>query len=655
MNIESVEHQFDHLSVDEQSKVWQKKAIELQKRVEHLQMFVRSTSDCFWNWDMVNNEVERSISFERAFGYRRNEIHPGIEWWIDRLHIEDKERILNAFETACKQGLPKVDYRYRFRRRDDGYAIIDDHVCIIRNDKGEVVRSLGAMKDISDLVLVENERNTQTQILNIMREGAYLIRADDGIIVYTNPAFEQMFGYDEGEMTGQHVSIVNAPTDKALEEVAQEIINDLNHKGVWRGEVKNIKKDGTHFWCSASATECMHSEYGRVWISVHVDITEQKHKDAQLRQALKMEALGKLTGGIAHDYNNMLGVILGYSELLCTELAGDAKLKHYADKIKDAGQHSSQLTKKLLNFARKEQGSELTTVNINHLLKDNLNLLEKTLTVNITLDLCLAEDLWYTLLDASEFLDSIINLSINAMHAIDTRGTITITTENVIVSSQLGISLNLAQGEYCLLKMTDTGCGIAKENIDKVFDPFFSTKGKEGTGLGLSQVYGFMHRNLGTIKVESVPGQGSCFSLYFPKTERILQEKEVVSECFLATGASDKKILVVDDEPDLMELTCEVLRMANYKVTGVTSGTDALAFLSSNRVDLLISDILLPQMNGYELAKIVKEQYPHIKIQLISGHSELSNNVIDQKLQEDVLLKPFMSAELIAKVKSHIN
>ena len=366
------------------------------------------------------------------------------------------------------------------------------------------------------------------------------------------------------------------------------------------------------------------------------DISEQVKMEETLRRTQKMDALGKLTGGIAHDFNNMLGVIMGYSNLLEGALGEQPQLAKYAHEIHHAGERGAKLTKKLLAFSRKKN-PDAKSVDLNALLHDLHNMLQKTLTARIKLLLDTEDDLWPVWVDDGELEDAIINISINAMHATKGNGKFTLRTRNEQISEIDAQGINLNPGDYVLLSLTDTGSGIDETIKERIFEPFFSTKGEKGTGLGLSQVYGFVESSKGTIKVYSEAGKGTQLMLYFPRYMEINSDKQQLEEKKPTVLNGNETILVVDDEVALLNLTAEILETHGYQVIKAENGKRALEILGSEKIDLLFSDVIMPEMDGYQLAVIVQKKYPDVKIQLASGfadtrHKELVDTSLHQKL-----------------------
>ena len=284
------------------------------------------------------------------------------------------------------------------------------------------------------------------------------------------------------------------------------------------------------------------------------DVTRRQRDEDNLRRSQKMDAIGKLTGGIAHDFNNMLGVILGYSRLLKESAVGDnPRLIKYSDQIITAGERAKKLTTKLLEFSRKAPSAAETT-DINKLLEGMRDMLQKMLTPRVKLEMNLQENLWPVWLDPTRFEDAILNMSINAMHAMPDGGRLTLTSENVQPVDKDIHNMDINAGDYVLLSLEDTGTGMSQEVQSRIFEPFFTTKGTEGTGLGLSQVYGFLQQSQCGIDVESEPGHGTRIDIYVPRYHE--NEKEKLEKCsteLVDLPSGEETILVVDDETALVE------------------------------------------------------------------------------------------------------
>ncbi len=570
------------------------------------------------------------------------------------IHEKDRERYIHVTETAYEN---KESWSIEFRFVTNNGAIV--HLLEVGepvlDEKGTLIRTFGIIQDITDFKHNEEKLAVQDIILNNISEGASLIRVSDGTILYTNSAFELMFGYEKNEMLGKPFSILFAPTNElSQQEVAENSRTELLKNKTVKAEFRKIKKDGTIILTSSSVSTMNHPEYGDVWVAISDDITEQREKEKLLQRTEKLDALGKLTGGIVHDFNNLLGVIMGFSELLHLKLVKNSRAAKYNEQIIRAAQRGAKLTKKLLSFTSNVL-IETKITNINTLLLQLENMLQKTLTMRISLDLELADRIWPLMLDENQLEDAILNICINAMHAIDdntAESKFTIRTINQVVSESHAHVLGINAGDYVLVTLTDTGCGIDNKIIEQIFDPFFTTKGDMGTGLGLSQTFTFVKHSGGAIKVTSELNKGSQFNLYFPRYTDSEEEKapDTNEDNFVTTG--NESILVVDDEIALLDFVSIALEKYDYKVYAAESAAQALEILETNYIDLILLDIFMPQMNGYELAGIVQKKYPNVTIQLISGYDDDNLiDLVDKELQKNIILKPFSIQALLNRIR----
>jgi len=514
----------------------------------------------------------------------------------------------------------------------------------------------------SNLKELINELKDREQRLNITLNsiGDGVIATDEkGIITRMNPKAEKMTGWKFIDAKGKPVKNIFSIIDETSREPIQNPIQKVIATGntiYLSNHTTLLSKDGSELQIEDSAAPIRDKDNNiHGMILIFSDVTLRKQAEKQYRRTLKMDALGKLTGGIAHDYNNMLGVIIGYCDLLENEMDNQPKQLGYVSTIQQSAQRGASLTRKLLDFSR-YKNSEAIKLNHNTLLKNQELMLQKTLTVRIELVFNLEREVWSVYLDESDMIDAILNISINAMHAIEGSGKLTIRTSNVRINEIDAQELGIVTDDYVVLSFTDTGCGMDESTRDNIFDPFFSTKGEKGTGLGLSQVYGFVQRSKGAIKVYSEPGHGSEFALYFPRHHETSLDEESVKEEDIVKTINTETILVVDDEADLMKFCCEVLEQYGFKVLPSLSAKDALEILENKKIDILLTDIIMPEMDGYQLAAIVKKKYPNIKIQLTSGFdNDLIGNEVDKHLQESLLHKPYNSQALLQAISRLIN
>jgi len=382
------------------------------------------------------------------------------------------------------------------------------------------------------------------------------------------------------------------------------------------------------------------------------EIAERKLLEVKLRQSQKMEAIGQLVGGIAHDFNNILGVIIGNIHLLKVQVMDDGGLHKRVVTIDGAAQRAAELVKQLLGFSRK-QATNVAISKINIIIEGMNNLIKRSITPEIEVNVNLAENLWMTGINVGDFQDAIINLVLNARDAMPDGGRLTIKTSNSVLDAiYCSAHPHLIPGEYVLLSVKDTGAGISSDQQEKIYDPFYTTKmvGK-GTGLGLSMVFGFVTRSNGHIKVESELGAGTTFHLYLPRTlERRQPESTNDQQLDFLSGGSET-ILVVDDEVGLLDLAKELLETLGYIVLTANDGKQALELLMGNsNIALLFSDVVMPGgMSGYELVKQAKGLYPNLKILMTSGHTAKAG---DQAQQMHTLIKkPYELEDMARQVR----
>ncbi|RLA05030.1 MAG: hypothetical protein DRQ47_02190 [Gammaproteobacteria bacterium] len=473
-----------------------------------------------------------------------------------------------------------------------------------------------------------------------------------GEIISANNTILKMLGYTTQDLENKSLTMASL-TPLEFTQLDNNAIKQALEKGYWTPYQKEyFHKDGSRIPVLLGGS-IFHKD-NREFIIFVVDLTERKQQEEQIRRSQKMDALGKLTGGIAHDYNNMLGVILGYSELLQTALKDQPKLANYATQIQTAGKRGANLTNKILSFTSNESGSE-DVVNINALLQEQQQMIEKTLTVRIKLIFELSSDLYTVFVNQHDLEDVILNICINAMHAMednDSDPQLAICTVNKKITSVEAMALDLTPGNYVQLSFMDTGCGMEQNAIEKVFDPFYSTKGSKGTGLGLSQVFGFVKRAKGTVKVYSELKRGSQFVLYFPQYIESDSKPEDQTSEDNSDFTGTEKILLVDDEKALLDLASEILKQQGYQTFLAQGAEQALQILETETVDLMVSDIIMPDMDGYQLSAIVHEKYPEIKIQLASGYAgEQYPNTIDESLQNNLISKPYQGESLLKHVR----
>ena len=626
---------------------------ELSASLQHIKLYREQTPLAAIEWNMGFQIEGWNDAASKLFGYTRDEV---IGRHASLIVPESAaSEVAQVWDSITHQSGGEININQNITK--EGRSILCEwHNKSIVGPTGKVIGIASLVLDITaeheaKLALIKQEQE-QREILNSLVQG--IITLDEtGEILNTNPAVEQIFGYANQELIGKDLSTIMHGFD------IHKIDRYMTHYGkageipAFDGhrEATGLRKNKTQFPLHVTAAELPTAADGtRRFTSACYDLTETKLQQAHLQRTQKMDALGKIVGGIAHDYNNMLGVILGYADLMALKYHDIEGLDNYIEQISQAGERGRKLTQRMLAFS-KQESSHPETIELHPVLAAQNELLGKSLTALIKLEYDLCDSPWTICLDASELEDTLLNLAINAKHAMSDDGVLTLATHKRHLSFSEARILGLAEGDYMELNVSDNGSGITEELQSKIFDPFFTTKGSEGTGLGLSQAYSFLDRCGGTIQVKSNPGVGTCFSLYFPRYEGAAAHQVKVEDHSARTQASGEKILIVDDEPALRELTREILTIAGYKVLVAGDGESALAILANEPIDLMISDIIMPKMTGYELAKIISEKHPQTRIQLASGYSSEQALKEDQEvLHSNILRKPFRSSQLLQTV-----
>jgi PAS domain S-box-containing protein len=477
----------------------------------------------------------------------------------------------------------------------------------------------------------------------------------DGHIVSWNAGAERIKGYSKSEAIGKHFSMFYTPEDRE-KRVPWHALTVAETLGKYEAEAWRVRKDGQRFWASV-VIDAIYNEAGAVvgFAKVTRDLTERRAIEEQLRQSQKMEAIGQLTGGVAHDFNNLLTVIVGNLETIWRHApAEDGKLRRAIDQVTRGAQRAVTLTQQLLAFSRRQPLNPKPT-DVNRLVAGMSDLIRRTIGENIAVETVLAGGLWRVEIDAHQLESALLNLAVNARDAMPDGGKLTIETANThLDEGYAGKYPELLPGQYVVMCVTDTGTGMSADVIAHAFEPFYTTKPiGQGTGLGLSQVYGFVKQSGGHIKLYSEVGQGTTAKIYLPRLTAAGDEEQETAFLAPPTGGRHEVILVVEDDDDVRLFTSESLRDLGFTVLETNDGPSALKQLERHpEVQLIFTDVGLPGMNGAQLVAAARALRPDIKVLFTTGYAR--NAIVHQGRLDpgiELITKPFTRVQLSSRIR----
>ena len=504
----------------------------------------------------------------------------------------------------------------------------------------------------------EGLRRSEINFRSLVTDSPYgICRCDSaGQLLDANPALLAMLGYSSAkELLGKHLGGLYADTQQWFE-LADHLRSAASFNGL---TAEWLRKDGTATVVRVSGRTVSNGDKGRTFELFAEDVTERRALEQQLRQSQKMEAIGRLAGGIAHDFNNLLMVISGYSEFLLDRLGPEPALRAPAQEIASAAVRATSLTRQLLAFSRKQMLAP-KILDLNGVVTENLKMLTRVIGEDIDLVMVPAAGLGAVRADAGQVEQIIMNLAVNARDAMPSGGKLTIETCNVSLDDDYArFHAPLNPGNYVMLAISDTGEGMDSETQSRIFEPFFTTKGPKGTGLGLSTVYGIVKQSGGYIWVYSEPGKGTTFKTYLPRVAEAAESPaQVAAPAESASAEGAETILLVEDEANLRYLARQFLEKQGYRVIEAADGAAAMqiAVAFEGVIHLLLTDVIMPGMNGRELAQRILEIRPNVRVLYMSGYTE---NVIGRNGMLDtgvrLLQKPFTLRDLKSKVREVLN
>lgn len=496
------------------------------------------------------------------------------------------------------------------------------------------------------------------RLLEGIRDCAIYMIDAGGRVNTWNAGAERIKGYSAEEIIGKHFSEFYTPEDRAAG-LPSFALATAAKAGKFEGEGWRVRKNGSRFWASVLIDAIRDGNELVGFAKITRDMTERQAMQEQLHQSQKMEAIGQLTGGVAHDFNNLLTVILGNLDTLSQQVPPEhARWRRAIDQAMRASERAANLTQQLLAFARR-QPLKPKAVEINGLLSRWTELIRRTLPEAISIRRIEDADAGSVEVDQNQLENALLNLAVNARDAMPNGGTLTVETARTVVQGRdVNVPFDLKAGDYALICVSDTGIGMSQEVLERAFEPFFTTKPLgQGTGLGLSQVFGFVKQSGGNVKMYSRSGHGTTIKIYLPR----MSEQALVQEDVRRTAASSRRrsesILVVEDNEDVRAFSAETLRDYGFKVLEAADAAEALRILEGKTpIDLLFTDIGLPGLTGRELVSTVQRKYPGIRILFTSGYAQMPSPTSSRWLSDIPLLsKPFTRSQLYERAVQVLN
>ena len=614
--------------------------------------------------DLRDGFIYISPNIEKIAGVSSADIVNAPHFWQAHVHPDDQ----HLLRFAAKQPEPAYEYRIYNPQRQRYLWVKDIRNVSIEGDSEHCV--FGALLDIDARKNAELEQHRLRMELDDHKQelSQSLDSLVDAVITFNetlnllswNPACKQLFGYSDDELTELTFdTLIGASADvrETLAALHRHAMPDAQ-----RLEITTLSNHGQriHFSCTIAKLPSSALQSARFVACLH-DLTDLKQQQDQLIQAEKLSALGTLTSGIAHDFNNILGIIRGYAEMLM--LRSEQPTQGYAENIVKAADRASAMTKNLLAFSS-NKSQERVTLELNRCLDELNDMLSEALPAHVRLQIQRWPQALNVSVEPGGLENALLNLVINASHAIRQQGDIVIRIQPVQLDRTQAKALDVIAGNYGCIVVKDTGEGMSEQVKHRLFEPFFTTKGAKGNGLGLAQVFGFCRRSQGAVSVQSVLGQGSEFTIFLPLRTSVLpiaDNAKTADNSMTAVAAKNKSlkstILLVDDELALLTVHTMLLETMGYQVLAVDNLQAAMAILKSQPVALVLSDIVMPEGSGFDLVEFMLREKPGLPIQLVSGFADDSQiiNPLVRPYFEQRLQKPLNTAALLARIEKLLN
>jgi PAS domain S-box-containing protein len=509
--------------------------------------------------------------------------------------------------------------------------------------------SQGILRDITERKLAERQIREQAALLDIVPD-AIIIRDLENRVRFWNKGAESMYGWTEEEIIGKQASGYLYPRAK---DRFPDLVEDIRKNGLWEGEIEHTTKAGKTVIVRSRA-RMIHDADGRSLsvLSVNTDITAQKSFETQFLRAQRLESLGTLAGGIAHDLNNVLAPITLSFDAIKRSMTDERALQ-VLSAAEASAKRGKNIVAQVLAFARgidQQRGP----IQLKHLVREIEGIIKETFPKSIEIRTDVAKDLWLVSGDATQIHQVLMNLFVNARDAMPKGGILSLKAGNLLLDREFAsMRLGSHAGPYVVIEVSDTGHGISPEHLEKIFDPFFTTKeiGK-GTGLGLSTTHTIVKSHGGFIDVQSAPNVGTTFKVFFPAQESTARESVLPPKEDSLNG-NGELILVVDDESSIRDITSEMLQTMNYKVIAAKDGIEAVALAAKNKssLDIILMDLMMPEMDGASAIRAIRRIAPGVKIIACSGMIRAKTDALQGLEVEDFLDKPFTARTLLTSIR----
>jgi PAS domain S-box-containing protein len=570
--------------------------------------------------------------------------------WNPPFHPDDRPRAAARWKAATDSGEP-YEIEYRLRRADGVYRWMLGRAVPLRNAGGAVVKWLGTCTDIDDF------KRAQAQIVE---QAGLLDKAQDAIVVrdlthhitFWNKSAERFYGWSAAEAVGRSVRELLYFDPGVFDQAMTELLK----QGEWTGELVQLRKSGERLTIEGRWT-LVRDEAGRprAVLAINTDITERKNLEQQFLRAQRMESIGTLAGGIAHDLNNLLAPIMMGVELL-RQFDPNPKILPVIDNMQQSARRGADLVKQVLSFARGVEGTRMP-LQVGHIIREVQSIMENTFPKNIAIEADVAKDLWLVLADPTQLNQVLLNLCVNARDALANGGRLELKARNIEIDPQYAaMNRGVVPGRYVAIHVIDNGCGMPPDVVDRIFEPFFTTKelGK-GTGLGLSTVLGIVRSHGGFVNVYSEPGKGSTFKVHLPAQTDSAATQALTALVEALPRGQGELILLVDDEANVREITKATLETFGYRVVTAEDGAQAVALYALRRAEIagVITDMMMPVMDGPVLIAALRRINPDVRIIAASGLNANAN--VARAATAGVnhfLAKPYSADALLALLKT---